>query len=230
MATGDIRKSGDVSGQKAWKEILTTDGKVAFVDAVGISGPVTVSGPVSLANDPAAPTPVYTPGGLFTAAVAFNRPADTAAYLAGDRVADSTSAATVLEFTNVARAIGEAVRIERVRLRKTGPSLTNASFRVHLFRLQPTVNVNDNGIFNASNVLALADINGYVGSVDITMDKAAVIGARGVGVPTAGTGITAEAAGQASHTLSLWAVIEALAAYTPVSGETFTLTLEGLRS
>lgn len=173
---------------------------------------------------------VKAPDGFFTASAAFTRPADTTAYTAGDRVADATAAAAVLEFTSVARATGEAVRIERVRLRKTGTSLTNASFRVHLFRTLPTVSVSDNGVFNASNVLALADIAGYVGSVDVTMDKAATIGARGVGVPTTGSGITCEAAGATGHTTSLWAVIEALAAYTPASAETFTVTLEAARS
>jgi hypothetical protein len=175
-------------------------------------------------------SPVVCPDGFFTASASFTRPADTTAYAAGDRVADSTSAATVLELTNVARGTLQAVRIERVRLRKTGPALTNAQFRVHLFRLLPTVNVNDNGVFNASSVLALADITGYVGSVDVTMDKAAVIGARGVGAPTTGSGITCEAAGTSGHETSLWAVIEALAAYTPASAETFTLTLEAARS
>jgi hypothetical protein len=170
------------------------------------------------------------PDGFFTVSAAFTRPADTTAYAAGDRVADSTSAATVLEFTNVARSTGESVRIERIRMRKTGATLTNASFRVHLFRLEPTVNVNDNGVFNSSSTLALADIHGYVGTVDITMNYAAVIGARGVGAPSAGSGITCEAAGTSGHETSLWAVVEATAAYVPASGEIFTVTIEAARS
>jgi hypothetical protein len=128
------------------------------------------------------------------------------------------------------RATGEAARIERIRLRKTGATLTNAAFRVHLFRTLPTVNVNDNGVFNTSGTLALADIAGYIGSVDITMDMAATAGARGVGVPTVGTGITCEAAGTTDHETSIWAVVEARGAYTPVSAEAFTMTLEASRS
>lgn len=182
--------------------------------------------PVSELN----PVPGYSPGGFFTVSASFTRPADTTAYSAGDRVADSAGAATVLEFTNVARATSEAVRIERIRMRKTGTSLANASFRVHIFRTLPTVGVNDNGVFNAAGSLALADIAGYVGSVDVTMDKAGTIGARGVGVPATGAGITCEAAGTSGHETSLWAVVEALAAYTPVSGETFTVTIEAARS
>jgi len=177
------------------------------------------------------PEPVYSPGGFFTVSANFTRPADTTAYAQYDRVADSTSAATVLEFTNVARATGEAVRVERIRLRKTGTSLTNAQFRVHLFRTLPTVSANDNAAFSTGgSVLAVADIAGYVGTIDITMDKSGTVGARGVGVPTAGTGITCEAAGTSGHETSLWCVIEALAAYTPISGEVFTVTLEAAKS
>ncbi len=174
--------------------------------------------------------PVKTPDGFFTRSSSFARPANTTAYAVGDRVANATSSAAVLEFTHVAREAGEAVRIERLRLRKTGPVLTNAQFRVHLFRTLPTVNVNDNGVFNNANVLAIADIAGYVGAFDVTMDLAAAIGARGVGVPLVGGGITCEAAGVDDHETSLWAVIEARAAYAPASGETFTLTIEAARS
>lgn len=180
----------------------------------------------------ASPVPAYSPGGLLTAAAGFTRPADTAAYAWGDLVTNSVSAAAVvaIELIGATRASGEAIRIERVRLRKSGPSLTNAAFRVHLFRQAPTVSVGDNAVFNGSGVLALADIDGHVGYVDIVMDLAATLGARGVGVPSAGSGMTCEAAGAAGHETSLWALIEARAAYAPVSGETFTCTVEGARS
>lgn len=176
--------------------------------------------------------PVYNADGFFTASAAFARPADTTAYAVGDRVADSTSAATVVEFTNVARAAGEAVRIEAVRMRKTSAALSNASFRVHLFRTLPTVSVNDNGSFNPSSagVLAVSDIAGRIGHFDITMNFAGAAGAQGIGAPSVGSGRTCEAAGAVGHETSLWAVVEALAAYGPASGETFTITLEAARS
>lgn len=122
------------------------------------------------------------------------------------------------------------MRIERIRLRKSGPGLTNAAFRVHLFRKAPSVSVGDNGGFNTAGVLALADIEGHVGAVDVVMDLAAVIGARGVGLPSSGSGMTCESAGAAGHETSLWALIEARGAYTPTSGETFHVTIEGARS
>lgn len=178
------------------------------------------------------PLPAWTPGGLLTVTASLARPADTTAYAVGDLVANSLSAGLVvaLELTGATRAAGEAVRIERVRLRKSAPGLTNAAFRVHLFRKPPSVSVGDNGVFNASGVLALADIEGHVGAVDVVMDTAAVIGARGVGLPSVGAGMTCESAGGTGHETSLWALIEARGAYTPAAGETFHVTLEGARS
>lgn len=180
----------------------------------------------------ATPLPAWAPGGLLTVTGSLVRPADTTAYLAGDLIANSVVAASVtpLELIGVTRAAGEAVRIERVRVRKSGPLLTNAAFRVHLFRKTPVVSVGDNGVFNASGVLALADIEGHVGTADVVMDLAAVTGARGVGLPSSGSGMTCESAGGVGHETSLWALIEARGAYTPASGETFHVTIEGARS
>ncbi len=120
--------------------------------------------------------------------------------------------------------------MERLRLRKSAPGLTNAIFRIHLFRKSPVVSVGDNGVFNASGVLALSEIEGHVGYADVTMDLAAAVGARGVGLPATGSGITCEAAGATGHETSLWVLIEARGAYTPSSGEVFVVTLEGARS
>lgn len=173
------------------------------------------------------PAPCYTPGGLFSMAVAVTRPADTTAYAALDLIANSTTAGSVVPLAfDIARFAGEAVRIERVRLRKSGAVLTNASFRVHFFGAAPVPSVGDNGVLEASNVYALADVVGLAGSIDITMDKAAAAGARGVGVPTTGTGITLT---PASGT-TIYALIQAVGAYTPASGEVFTVVIEGMRA
>jgi hypothetical protein len=171
--------------------------------------------------------PVLTPGGLQTiAATPFNRPADTTAYAAGDLVANSTTAGLVtgLIFPLAVRGAGEAIRIERLRLRKSGAVLTNASFRVYICRALPTLSVGDNGALNASSVLAIDDVQYVVGWFDVTMDRSATAGARGVGIPNAGAAITI--APVASGT-TLYGLVEATAAYTPASGETFNATLEG---
>lgn len=177
----------------------------------------------------AQPLSAYSPGGLITLTANLTRPNDATAYASGDLIANSTVAGSVvpLTFADAVRAGGEAVRIERARLRKSGTSLVNASFRVLIMRGLPTLSVGDNGVLDNANVLAISDISDYVGAFDITMDKAAANGARGVGVPTVGAGITVVPAAGGT---TLYALIQATAAYTPVSGETFTLTLEGARS
>jgi hypothetical protein len=192
-----------------------------FDDGLANPGPKRVSA--------VAPLPGYAPGGLQTlAATAFNRPADTTAYASGDLVANSTTAGSVtgLVFPLAVRAAGEAVRVERLRLRKSGAVLTNASFRVYLFRALPTLSVGDNAALNASSVLAMDDVQYLSGWFDVTMDRSATAGARGAGLPNSGSGITLS---PASGT-SLYGLIEATAAYTPASGETFNATLEGVWS
>ena len=188
-----------------------------------------MAGSQAVLEQPGQARPVKTTDGFFTRTASFARPADTTAYAIGDRVGNSTSAAVVLELTDISRDAGEGVRIERVRLRKTATLLTNAQFRVHLFRTAPTVSANDNAQFNNSGALTLADIAGYLGYADVTMDLSATIGARGVAAPAAGA-IICEPAGAEGHETSLWAVIEARAAYVPASAETFTVTLEAVRS
>jgi hypothetical protein len=168
----------------------------------------------------------YSLGGL--QAVASNtmtRPADTTAYASGDLVANSTTAGSVtgMVFPNAVRFDLECARFERIRLRKSSATLTNASFRVYLFTALPTLSVGDNAAFNSSSVLAVDDMDKLVGWFDVTMDRSGAAGARGTGTPNAGPALTLK---PASGT-SLYGLIEATAAYTPTSAETFNAVLEG---
>lgn len=173
-------------------------------------------------------TPVFTPGGFITLSRTFIRPNDTTPYAANDLVANSTTAGLVvpLTFDDAVRVPGEAIRFERARLRKTTATLTNASFRVCLLRKLPILSVGDNGVFDNANVMAIDNIDEYVGAFDLVMDKAAASGARGVGVPTVGAGITVVP----HEGTTIYALIQANAAYTPGAQEQFTLTLEGART
>ena len=162
---------------------------------------------------------VGTPGGLQAIPSSFIRENNVSAYAQYDLLAASTTAATAVEIVGAVRAAGEAFRWEGVRLRSTNPLAKGKTFRVHLFAGAPTLGVNDNGVFNASgaNVLAVSDIAGYVGYVDVTLDMAGTAGAAGRGgldyqqtiVPTTGT--------------SLWWVLEQrdAAGYTPIAQEQF---------
>lgn len=147
----------------------------------------------------------------------FNRPADTTAYASGDLVANSTTAGSVVAPSIALNpANGGLGRIRRCKLKKSGTSVTNAAFRVHLFRTAPTVTNGDNGVW-------LPTESGYVGSFDVTVDKAFSDGAVGLGLPTVGTDITFS---QPADKKRLFILLEARGAYTPASAETFTVSLE----
>lgn len=150
-------------------------------------------------------------------AATFARPADTTAYAVGDLVANSTTAGSVTPMqVTAARVAAGSFLINRVRLSKSGTAVTNAQFRVHLFNASPTVANGDNG------VLLTAGRAGYIGRVDVDMSAASPNIFNDGAAAQADCGfLVALAAGQV-----VWALIEARAAYTPASGETFALTLE----
>lgn len=158
----------------------------------------------------------------------FTRPADTTAYAAGDLVANSTTAGSVipLSFTNAVRTAGDCLRIERVRVEKSGTSLTNASFRLHLFEDSPTPTVGDNGVYNNAGALATNNILNHAGTFPVTMQWSGSDGAMGIGVPTTGSGVTASP----TSGTTLFGLLEVTGAYTPVSGEIFYVVLEGYRT
>jgi len=147
------------------------------------------------------------------------RPADTTAYASGDLVANSTTAGSVtpMQFT-VALWAGGTGMIRRCRIRKTGTSITNASFRLHLYNASPTPANGDNGAFSTNQAA------NYVGALDVTMGQAFTDGASGNGVPLVGSEINFDLP---SGTV-LFGLLEARAAYTPASGEVFTVDLEVL--
>jgi hypothetical protein len=144
----------------------------------------------------------------------FTRPADTTAYASGDLVANSTTAGSVVAMKlDIGRANGLGGVINRVRVSKTGTSVTNASFRVHLFNANSQTFANgDNGAWSVNKAA------NYIGSVDVTVDKAFTDGAAGV------AGI---APGIQFAEATLYGNLEARGAYTPASAEVFTITLEG---
>jgi hypothetical protein len=151
----------------------------------------------------------------------FNRLANATPYANGQLVANSAAAGSVAPIAcAVARKNAGTGVVTGARLSKSGASLTNASFRVHLFKTSPTSTVGDAGTF-AGAVNGVAAI--ALGYVDITMDQAYSDGAKGFAA------IQAKAFDAAAGSQNIYALIEARGAYTPASGETFTLALEVLR-
>ena len=149
----------------------------------------------------------------------FARPNDTAAYAAGDLVANATAAGSVVplkvDLGNIA-AVGHAMtRITRARLTKSGTSPTNANFRIHLYEASPVPQNGDNGAWSTDHAAS------WLGSIDVTSMLAFTDGCTGTGSATAGSEMFLRLASG-----SIFALIEAKAAYTPAANEVFTLTLE----
>ena len=152
------------------------------------------------------------------AASQFTRPSDTTAYASGDLVANSTTPGSVaaLQFTVARVAAGSGV-IRRARIKKSGTGVTNASFRLHLYLASPgTITNGDNGAFSTSGA------GDYMGAFDVTVDRVFTDGADGFGVPVIGSEISFKlSSGQI-----IYGLLEARAAYSPGTAETFNVSLE----
>jgi hypothetical protein len=132
-------------------------------------------------------------------------------------VANSTTAGSVVP---IAIVFGSAttenqIELSRIRLVKSTTGVTTAAFRIHLFSTLPTVSAGD----NAAMVIATGAA-GYLGQFDIATMQSFTDGA--VGTITTGSNRIVLIGGA-----TIYALIEARGAYTPVALETFTLTLEG---
>jgi hypothetical protein len=104
----------------------------------------------------------------------------------------------------------------RALLGKSGPIITNAQFRLHLFsRGSLTFANGDNG------VLSLNGAASYLGALETTLGLAFTDSGMGIATPIAGAG-----SGILLMSGSVFGVLEARAAYTPISAEVFTVTLE----
>jgi hypothetical protein len=146
----------------------------------------------------------------------FTRPNDTTAYASGDLVANSTTAGQVVPMSLAAGKLsGGSGTIKRAQLSKSGTTPTNAQFRVHFYSASPTPANGDNGAWSTSGAA------NYLGSMTLAAAMARVFsdGCADTLVPDAGSEINFT--GQ-----TVYALIEARAAYTPGASEVFTLTLE----
>lgn len=149
-----------------------------------------------------------TSGIIRTKTDSFSRPADTTAYTATDLVANSTTAGSVVPLTfNVGRG---GIRIKGAHITKTDETdVSNADFSLHLFGTSPTVSNGDNGTLAYDYSAKFADID-FVTMVAATDVAWAISTGLDLNYYT---------------TNNIYALIEADAAYTPASAETFSVTL-----
>ncbi len=149
----------------------------------------------------------------------FTRPNNTVAYAAGQLVANSSTAGSVvpmkIDLGNIA-AVGHGItRITRARLFKSGTGIANASFRAHLYEAVPTPANGDGGAWSTDKAAS------WLGNIDIGSMLAFTDGAAGTGSATAGSEMFLRLASG-----SIFALLMAQGAYTPAANEQFTLTLE----
>lgn len=155
---------------------------------------------------------------IWNPSASFTRPNNTTAYASGQLVANAVTAGSVVP---MALGVGGnsmpgATRITRVRLSKNGTVSTNASFRVHLYGASPTLANGDGGVWTSNQAA------NYLGSIDVASMKAFTDGCCDVGAAAAGS----EFLLRLPAGTTIYALLEARAAYTPAANEVFTLTLE----
>lgn len=147
----------------------------------------------------------------------FTRPSDTTAYASGDLVANSVTAASVTALSWTTTGSRPFV-IPAIRLQKTGTSLSNASFRLHLYTEAPTVSTTGDNAAYASDVNSNAKwVDSYSGTMAAGHNDGCVMIC-----PPDSLILRPVYFGDAT---TLYGLIEARAAYTPASAEVFTATL-----
>lgn len=159
-------------------------------------------------------------GGTGAAVTAsFTRPANTTAYTAGDVVSDSVSATTMMTFSNVVSANGRGAYVRGVRLTTSKKSIT-PQIRVHLFADNTATVGVDNAAFRSS----YADHAKRVGTIDLPAMTTPADTANSDQSSSANfTAAVRFQCGGASR--AVYAVLETIDAFTPDSGQGFTMTL-----
>jgi len=146
----------------------------------------------------------------------YTRPADTATYAAGDVIANSTSAATILTFTGVAREPGLGGIIQSAVLVDSAAQTLKGDFELYLFDTAPAMQ-NDNAAWNPSD----SEVTKSLGRVRFPPGLFNVCGANGV--------VDVDSLGKpfkcASGTRNIFGILVVRNAYVPISGEVFTIRL-----
>lgn len=144
----------------------------------------------------------------------FTRPADTNAYTSGDLVANNVTAGSVTPMTFTIPN-GQGFKLWRVGIDRSATAVTNAQFKLHLYKDLPTVTNGDNG--------ALSSIkSGYLGFVAVDGSGKTFSDAA-----SAYSALTLPVLIYADFDQFVYGLLEATAAYTPASAEVFVVTLVG---
>lgn len=149
----------------------------------------------------------------------FTRPNDTSAYTSGDLIANSTTAGSVSPFSFTI-PYGRGMKLWRVGVNRSSTTVSNASFRVHLYKDSPTVANGDNGAISStrSNYLGFVDVVGTGTAFSDTSSAFGIYVNNALAVPMVFA---------ADGDRVVYGLLEARGAYAPAAQETFTVTLVG---
>lgn len=150
---------------------------------------------------------------LINTSATFTRPADTTAYANLDLVANSTTAGSVVPMTfSLPRNAG--FKLYRASVSTSNATVTNEKYNIHFFSSSPTCANGDNGALSTT-------ASGWLGSIAVDGTTSPTFTDTSVGWSTLTTYpllIVAK---------TVYGLLQATAAYTPTSAETFTVTLTG---
>lgn len=171
------------------------------------------SAPVTLPSD--GPLPVL---GTISGTSTLTRPADTNAYASGDEISNSTTQGSAVPwvFPNAARANGQGGWITKAVLGCSDKLNVAIPFRVHLFKTTPTM-VGDNAQYS----ILKAEFANWVGYLDLGPLITGGSSSDGSIVDLdCRKRYVCDPAGS-----SLYGILLPLGAYTPLTSETFRLSL-----
>ncbi len=140
----------------------------------------------------------------------FTRPANTTAYTAKDAVGTSTT--NVLALSGASTGSGQGGEIMGFSMVCSNITVTNKSFRIHFYTAEPS-DIADNAV----NTVLAANADNYLGYLDSGTHEASGTGGGSYCSVKAAQPIPYRTAAGST----LYAVLEAVGAYTPASAETF---------
>ena len=149
----------------------------------------------------------------------FTRLNNTTQYASGQLIANHATAGSVVPMSFFIPN-GRGFKLHRVELQKTSTTVTDAQFRLHLYKDSPTVANGDGAAWSST-------VSGYIGYIDIDAQTPAFTDdSRAGGVPISNS-VFAPLLILTDSDRKVYGLLEARDTYTPTAEEVITVTLIG---
>lgn len=145
----------------------------------------------------------------------FTRPADTNVYAAGDLVANSVTAGSVVPLVFLMPA--RRNKVFGVKITKSTATPTLAKFLLHLYKDIPTAANGDNGAWSTTS-------SNWIGSLAVDSSVNTFTDSN---TSSSANNTAAPLAFSADADMLVYGLLTATAAYVPASAETFSVSLLG---